>query len=302
MNQIVFTGNDKKDIDIANVIKFFSICIILFGIMMITGGAYGMYKNAQATSTDNIPTVYMERISDEVLIKVENNINISEFIYSWNNGEKTILLPDSKTVEEKIPLLNENCVLNVQVVDQNGKKTSFTQEWEIEGIDIQKPVIKIQTDERQRIIIVDAKDETQIEYITYKWNDDQEIKVEANAQNNKEIQKKIDMEIGENTLEIKAVDKAGNTVIEKKKIIISSTPKIKLRKDKDKLYITIEDEIGLQKIVVNVNGKEYSGDDLNRNSVNLKVPLVEGNNIISITATNKNGIEGKDIKEIEYKP
>ena len=302
MNQILFTGSDKKDIDIANVIKFFSICIIIFGVMMITGGSYGMYKNAQATSTDNIPTVYMERISDEVVIKVENNINISELIYSWNNGEKTILLPESKTVEERIPLLNEDCVLNLQVVDKNGKKTSFTQEWKIEGIDIQRPIIEIQTDERQRIIIINAKDETQIDYITYKWNDEQEIRVEANVQNNKEIQKKIDMIIGENTLEIKAIDKAGNTIIEKKKIIISSTPKIKLRKDKDKLYITIEDEIGLQKVVVNVNGKEYSGDNLDRNSINLKVTLSEGNNIISISAINKNGIEGKDIKEIEYKP
>ena len=302
MNQIIFTGTDKKNVDIVNVIKFFSICIIVFGITLITGGSYAMHKKSQETSTENIPNVYMERISDEILIKVENTVTISEFIYSWNNGEKTILLPDSKTLEEKIPLLNENCVLNIQIVDKNGKKTNFTQEWDIEGIDMQKPIIEVQTDERERTIIIHAKDETEIDYITYRWNDNEEIKVNVNSQNKKEIQKKINMEIGDNTLEITAVDKSGNKTTEKKKIIISSAPKIKLKKEKNKLHIAIEDDMGLEKVTVNINGKEYSGDNLDRKSIKLAVPLNEGNNIISITAINKNDIESKDIKEIEYIP
>lgn len=302
MNQILYVGKDNKSVNINKVIRFFAIFIILFAICLIANGSYGMYQTAQYSSAENIPTVYMDRVSDEVILRVEDNIPISELIYSWNKGEKTILLPNSKIVEERIPLLNENCVLNIQVVDKRGKKTDFKQEWNIEGLDIQKPTIEVQTDERQQTIIIYAKDETEMSYITYKWNDEEPKKVYVSRTNKLEIQKQIDMQIGENVLEIEAVDSSGNTAKENKKIIISSAPKIKLTKNDDKLHIVIEDEIGLQSVEVNVNGKIYKGEDINKNLLKLKITLSRGNNVISIKAVNKNGIEGKDIKEIEYIP
>ena len=261
-----------------------------------------MYQSAQDASTENIPVVYMDRISDEIVLRVEDSIPVSELIYSWNKGEKTILLPNSKTVEERIPLLNENCVLNVQVVDKKGKKTNFMKEWLVEGLDIQRPTIEVQTDERQQTILIYAKDETEMSYITYKWNDEEPKRINVGNTNKQEIQKQINMQIGENVLEIEAVDSSGNTTKENKKIIISAAPKIKLTKNEDKLQILIEDELGIQSVEVNVNGKIYKGDDINKNQLKLKISLSRGNNVISIKAVNKEGIEGKDIKEIEYIP
>lgn len=95
-----------------------------------------MYKGIVANSGNNIPTVYMNRVNDTVVIKAENNIEIAKLIYSWNKGEETVLLPNNKAVEEVVLLPNENSILNVTIVDIKGKETKFMQQWNIEGIDI----------------------------------------------------------------------------------------------------------------------------------------------------------------------
>lgn len=38
----------------------------------------------------------MDRVNNTIVIKAEDNIEISKLIYSWNKGEETILLPNSK--------------------------------------------------------------------------------------------------------------------------------------------------------------------------------------------------------------
>ena len=147
MNQILYVGENKGNgpIAIKSIVKFFAIIIIAFGIILIGKGSYAIYKNIEINSGDNIPVVYMNRVNNTVVIKAEDNIEISKLIYSWNKGEETILLPNSKKVEEVVLLPNENSVLNVTIVDTKGKETKFMQEWNIEGTDIRKPEIEITT-------------------------------------------------------------------------------------------------------------------------------------------------------------
>ena len=48
-----------------------------------------MYKGIVANSGNNIPTVYMNRVNDTVVIKAENNIEIAKLIYSWRRNSIT---------------------------------------------------------------------------------------------------------------------------------------------------------------------------------------------------------------------
>ena len=268
MNQILYVGENKGNgpIAIKSIVKFFAIVIIAFGIILIGKGSYAIYKNIEINSGDNIPVVYMNRVNNTVVIKAEDNIEISKLIYSWNKGEETILLPNSKKVEEVVLLPNENSVLNVTIVDTKGKETKFMQEWNIEGTDIRKPEIEITTDEDIRKITIIARDETEINYLIYKWNEEEEIKINATENDKLKIQETIDMILGEN-----------------------------------KLTVTINDEVGIKKVTLNINGQTYGGNYSGKKQLKLNVPLKKGNNTISITAINESDLEQKVVREFTYK-
>ena len=287
MNQILYVGENKGNgpIAIKSIVKFFAIVIIAFGIILIGKGSYAIYKNIEINSGDNIPVVYMNRVNNTVVIKAEDNIEISKLIYSWNKGEETILLPNSKKVEEVVLLPNENSVLNVTIVDTKGKETKFMQEWNIEGTDIRKPEIEITTDEDIRKITIIARDETEINYLIYKWNENDKLK----------IQETIDMILGENKLTVKAVDKNGNTETLEKTIIISSKPVIAIKQSNGKLAVTINDEVGIKKVTLNINGQTYGGNYSGKKQLKLNVPLK------SITAINESDLEQKVVREFTYK-
>ena len=243
----------------------------------------------------------MNRVNNTVVIKAEDNIEISKLIYSWNKGEETILLPNSKKVEEVVLLPNENSVLNVTIVDTKGKETKFMQEWNIEGTDIRKPEIEITTDEDIRKITIIARDETEINYLIYKWNEEEEIKINATENDKLKIQETIDMILGENKLTVKAVDKNGNTETLEKTIIISSKPVIAIKQSNGKLAVTINDEVGIKKVTLNINGQTYGGNYSGKKQLKLNVPLKKGNNTISITAINESDLEQKVVREFTYK-
>lgn len=304
MNQILYVGDNKNNgpVAVKSVIKFFAIVIIIFGIILIGEGTYSMYKGIVANSGNNIPTVYMNRVNDTVVIKAENNIEIAKLIYSWNKGEETVLLPNNKAVEEVVLLPNENSILNVTIVDIKGKETKFMQQWNIEGIDIKKPEMEIATDDSSRKITIIARDETQIDYLIYKWNNEAETRVNGTERNKLEIQKTIDMKLGENKLTVTAVDKNGNTNTLEKTIIISSKPTIAVKQSNSKIHIVINDEVSIKTVSININGQVYAGEYEAKKQLKLNVPLKQGNNTVSITVTNESGLEQKEVREFIYKP
>ena len=304
MNQILYVGDNKNNgpVAVKSVIKFFAIVIIIFGIILIGEGTYSMYKGIVANSGNNIPTVYMNRVNDTVVIKAENNIEIAKLIYSWNKGEETVLLPHNKDVEEVVLLPNENSILNVTIVDIKGKETKFMQQWNIEGIDIKKPEMEIATDDSSRKITIIARDETQIDYLIYKWNNEAETRVNGTERNKLEIQKTIDMKLGENKLTVTAVDKNGNTNTLEKTIIISSKPTIAVKQSNSKIHIVINDEVSIKTVSININGQVYAGEYEAKKQLKLNVPLKQGNNTVSITVTNESGLEQKVVREFIYKP
>ena len=115
------------------------------------------------------------------------------------------------------------------------------------------------------------------------------------------IQETIDMILGENKLTVKAVDKNGNTETLEKTIIISSKPVIAIKQGNGKLAVTINDEVGIKKVTLNINGQTYGGNYSGKKQLKLNVPLKKGNNTISITAINESDLEQKVVREFTYK-
>ena len=101
MNQILSTSmptNNKKNksgnpIPTGNVLKFFGIAILLFGVFLIGTGAYAIYKNQGYQQKQNIePTISIENKTDKtIMLKITHKKNIARVEYSWNDGEKIVV-------------------------------------------------------------------------------------------------------------------------------------------------------------------------------------------------------------------
>ena len=150
-----------------------------------------------------------------------------------------------------------------------------------------------------------ARDETQIEYITYKIDDGEEVRVDKNNTEDKTIEYAItEIPRGEHTLYVTAVDSSGNVESIEKPIIVSSDrPTIKnlsIDQEAGKIMIEAADVDGIQSIEVNLNGAVYKMDDVNRTEATFSLNLVEGTNTISIKLTNVNGLSAEGATEFNY--
>ena len=91
------TGNVKKNrtknsgpVEIQNILKFFSIVIIIFGVFMIGSGSYSMYKDVNKEEVNSKPVIYVEQTSEtEILLKVTHDKELSKITYEWNDERAT---------------------------------------------------------------------------------------------------------------------------------------------------------------------------------------------------------------------
>ena len=152
---------------------------------------------------------------------------------------------------------------------------------------------------------IEAIDETAIEYITYRIDDGEEIRLDKNNEGDTRIDYAIaDIGRGEHTIYVTAVDSAGNTDTAEQAIIVSSeTPEItqlSIDQETGKLIIGVSDVDGIQSIEVNLNGAVYGMDDINRTEATFTLDLVEGTNTLNIKITNVNGLTAEGVTEFEY--
>lgn len=312
MNQILMTENKGKkkkkkayssEMEIRNIVMFFAVTIMIFGLFLISNASYAMYRESKGNNTENLPTVKVARVNDTVIVTIESIETITDFKYSWNNSEETVIPVEDVYLEEEIFLPNENSILNITIEDETGRAVKFQKEFIIEGIDITKPSIQITEDEEVKgNIKITATDETQMSYIIYKVNDKDEIRIDRSEIENKTINYVLKLERGENILRITAVDTSDNIEEIEKKIIVSELPTLELAQIGNKLNVTIKDTDGLKDIEVNLNGVVYAGKDLDRKDVILQFELQEGKNTLKIKVVNVNSLVTEGVKEVNYVP
>lgn len=315
MNQILVTekssnsknkikSKNKNRIEIAPIIRFFAVCIMMFGITMIGQGSYAIHQNNEDRKPQNIPYITVARINDEAVIYVEHNVEISKITYSWDNGEKNVIPVGSTSTQEKILLLGYDSILNITVEDINGKQVSFQKQYYLNNQDITKPTIEIYAEDGNNTLIITAKDETEIAYVSYKWGEEETVRLIATEQGQKLIQEEVRLTPGTKTIKIIAEDRNGNIEQKEKEVVIStSKPVMTIYQGNGDFTLNIKDKDGVMDVEINLNGQIYKKRNINLKDVTVGVlPLREGNNTIGIKVTNVSGYTQEVATEIMYTP
>lgn len=314
MNQILATENKNKKkknsemtgpMEIKGIIRFFAIAILIFGLALSSQGVYAIYRDIDDKKPENIPSVTIGRVNDKAILHIEHNVNISKLTYYWDNGEKTVLPIGDITTTEEITLLGHNSTLYLEIEDLNGKTISYSKQYNLDGVDITKPMIEQpQTEDGSNKMIITAKDETALSYLSYQWENEEPVIIEAQAPNQTEIRAEVTLEPGTRKITIIAEDKNGNTSQLEKTITIStSEPEVFIEQVQGEIFISTKDKDGVKDIVLNLNGRVYSIKDQNSTELRVgPVPLREGNNTVLVEVTNISGYTKSETKEIQYIP
>lgn len=313
MNQILMVEDKKKkkrknlnssSIAIKNIVVFFSIAIIVFALCIIGHSSYAIYRDSKGNNVENLAQIDMTRKNDTLLINVESDYIINKFKYNWKNSEQTSIIEESKSFEEEIILPNGNNILTIILEDETGRAVTYTKEIILDGVDIIKPSVEI-VQAQGASIRINANDETQIEYITYRIDDGEEVRIDKNNDNDKKIEYIVnEIPRGEHTIYVTAVDSSGNIEEYESPIIVSSDrPNIKnisVDQQTGKIIIEASDEDGIQSIEVNLNGAIYQMNDVNRKEAAFSLDVQQGKNTISIKITNINGLSAEGATEFDY--
>ena len=295
MNQILIT-NDENGVSsrgMKPVVRFFIVAIIIFAIILICEGAFNLYNSLSQKNKDYAkPELTSEKAGSSLNLTLNGEIGINKFVYSWNGGNETTLSGNGKKqVSFDIEMPQGDNKLSSYVIDVEGNKTKF-EDISVSFTDTEdtvKPVISLQNVSGK--LEVTATDETEIDYLSYQWEEAEEVKVNVSEEDKKIIKTTIDVEKGTKKLTLVAVDKSGNKQTVTKKIIGSNGPTIKASLSNGNFVIKVTDEIGITKIEYTHNEEAYTVEDLPEGAkeYEFKVPLKEGDNYLKINAY-ENGI------------
>ena len=295
MNQILSVSNDNKKTkgqhtEISKIVKFFAIAIIIFGIFLISTGSYAIYKDSTEIIEPTKPRIEEEKKEDgTILLRVMHDKAIETVEYYWNNNEPKVIKGNGrKYIEQQIDIPGGVNTLNVRAVDIEGQETFHPKEYEAEEI--------INLEVVGNKLKISAEIDTEILYMTYRWDEDEETKVEINSQ---AIEQEIDIPMGEHTLTVVLVDENNKSITKEQKVKGVTKPVVNVSLDEniENYLIVITDETGLDKVEFVINGepKTVTVDD-NRKELKYKLKLTPGENKLEIIAYNIDGIKSKHVK------
>lgn len=302
MNQILMTEAVNKNAknksrvsnssDITAVVRFFAIIIMVFGLALSGSSALGMVQNIQENKNKSIPVVSAQRNGNSVKITVKNDIGIKTIKYSWNDSTETVVQGRNKNqVETTINIIPGNNKLNMTVIDSNNGTTTYVKNYVQEEKDTIEPVITVQNEDPR--IKITVTDDTALDYIIYKYGDNEEVKVEASEDDPTKIEVYIDNVLETQvTLKIEAVDKAQNFATKEQQVKGATKPKIEVVSDPtDQSYLIIRasDNEGLRMVVFYINEDEYKTDpntSLNMKNFEYRQKVPKGETTIKVHAYN----------------
>ena len=313
MNQILTIENKNKKnksrgstgpIEIKSIVRFFAIAIIVFALCIISHSSYAIYRESRGHNTDDLASISLNRVNDTLIVNVQSQNIIDKFKYHWNGATETSIEIGSNNTTQEITLPSENDILTIVLEDETGRAVTYTKEIILSGVDIVKPTIELEKGQGNSVIIT-ARDETQIDYMTYKIDDGEEIRIDKNNEEDTSIEYAVtDIQRGEHTIFVTAVDSSGNIENNQESVIVSSDRptinSLSIDRDTDKIIIDVSDVDGIQSIEVNLNGAVYRMDNVNRKQAKFSLDLVDGTNTISIVVTNINGISESGATEFNY--
>ena len=206
------SGSDK-------IVRVFALILIIFAVCFIVIGAYGFFKknkpeNDKVSQAPIEAKIQIEKLDTTAMISVSHDKAIEKVIYKWDDDKETTDKGDGSSEKKiEIPLPAGQHTLTVKVIDVDGAETVYKETINSEnGTDIINPVIELEPDGNKLRVI--ATDETEIAYVTYKWNNEEEVKIEERDESKKKIEFDIEILKGKNDLTVIAVDANQQTTTE----------------------------------------------------------------------------------------
>lgn len=316
MNQILFTNNKNNNydkIDTKKIIKFFCYALIFVVVVIITIKIYGMYENKKKRENSAVPQISITREAEEnkeITIKVECDEGIEYLVYTWNNESENRVNLNGSTSFERIIEMPDNVMnnLKVEVISMKGVSSNKTEIFE-RTVNNMKPTIdSISIVEKK--LQIQISDDSGIDYLTYRWENESEQRIEADENNNKEMQVELDIQRGTYKLFVTVVDIDGNEENLSRLITGVNEPQIKVIKYGDKVNITVTHDRGFKQIEFIINkdiyvyNEEFSRYDKNKTTIELDFPIKEGENLVQVNAYSLERLtdeEGEELEKYSFK-
>ena len=288
------------------IIKVFAFLLMIIAIALIGSGVYSLTKNKKDTeSSKREPVQTIEALinaeqdeeNGKVVISVSSEITINKLIYNWDKGTEKVISGENKlTMDESIDLPAGTHTLTIKVIDSENHETTKSFSFEAEnGIDTTPPEITLEITEQKKLLVT-ATDDTEIAFITYMWNEEEQITVEAEEEGQKQIKVELEIPKGKNTINVIAVDSSEtpNTKSATKTLDGVTKPGIdySLSSDSSVLTLICTHENGIKNIFYTFNGKDYEAnfeDDNIQTRVEFTQASEEGHNEMNLKVTSVNG-------------
>lgn len=298
MNQILATSNptSKKTkqkrnsgpADIKTIVRVFAIVMLVFGVFMIGTGSYAIYRENEDSNMEITKPVITETLNEDstaVVLTVTHDKAIDRIEYSWNDDEVQIITGNGRRyIEQEIEIPGGTNTLNVRAIDTQGQEISTQREFTSEEI------INLTISENNKLKIT-AESETEIAYMTYRWDEEEEQRVDINSTT---VDQEIDVPMGTHDIIVTLVDVNNETTTKEQTVMGTTKPTINIEADDAGEYylITITDETGLERVYLNFRGEQRTITVENgEKEVKYKLQLSAGDeNRLEITAYNVDGI------------
>lgn len=282
-------GRPSNKANIVSISRVFCVLIILFGLVLIGDATYGIVSS-KPTLKDTI-NVTANAIGSDVTIKAVGSMPIQRLTYKWGQGEEIVIQGNGTVELEAVTQIPRgNNILNMTVIDYYGNKVEFQKQYINEQDDSSKPSIEISVSGNMLNII--ATDETEMSYLTYSWNNETptRVNIDSNATDKRELRTSIEVQRGENTLDIVAVDVDGNTATRTENIKGANKPTFEVSADGTNLIINAKDDEGINKIEITVDGAVSETEPDNLKELQATLPITPGDHTVTIKVTNVNGL------------
>ena len=281
-------GNSKSD----KIVRVFAVLMGVFGLFLLGNAAYSLYKNnQQSAAVEQAPakaSIVVEQGETKAIIKVSHDKAIEKVIYSWDTDKEiTEKGQGESSMEIEVALAAGEHTLNIKVIDIDGVESKYEKTLVSEtGEDKVYPVITLEVTNEKKVRVT-ATDETELSYVTYRWNDEVETEVPVSDNKNK-IEFDIDINKGTHDLTVSAVDKNNNTTTEIKSFAGVTKPVVTITVSADKKSIDVytSHENGIDQIKLNINGQDYDvgvPEDKPK-EISFNVGLPSGDNTVKVTA------------------
>lgn len=298
MNQILYVEEKKKQkADIKNVIRFFSIAIIIFGIVLISQGSYALYNNSSVIGgqEESKPMIDTQEDDGKLFLTVTHEKGISRVVYHWNEEADITIQGNNQTrIEEEIEMPVGENTLTIKIYDKKNKETVYQQEYQIE--DLGESKIDFVIENNTSTMKIKATDTKGLSYITYRWNDEVAQTVKAEGNDLTTIEKAIEIPFGLNTLTVVAVNVDGITKTSQQEIKGVKTTKVGAELttigEKNAVKIKLTDESGIKSIHLVWNETETHEIDVQgEKEKEFSLILHEGENRINLTIMNNDDVK-----------